>query len=216
MKKFAFVLIMLLFAASSFAKADEAEKEIFALPTPKFDTGKTVLQALKDRHSVKSFDSSKKLNKEQLASLLWAANGVNREAEKKRTAPSAHNTQNISLYVILKEGIYFYEPFKHELILVNKGDFTKLAGTQEYAHNASATVVMAATYGGIENEAEDKKMALINVGFVVENMYLFASSFDLATVCRTSIDKKALAKALKLKANQEVLIAQSVGFELVK
>jgi nitroreductase len=51
-----------------------------------------------------------------------------------------------------------------------------------------------------------------DAGFIAANAYLFCASEGLATVVRASVDKPALAKALKLKDTQVIVLAQSVGY----
>jgi len=60
------------------------------LPLPARKGGKPLMEALNDRGSAREF-SEKELTLQQLSDLLWAAWGINREADGKRTAPSSHN-----------------------------------------------------------------------------------------------------------------------------
>ena len=49
-------------------------------------------------------------------------------------------------------------------------------------------------------------------GAIAQNVYLFAASAGLATVLRAWIDRGAVARALGLSDDQEVLLSQTVGF----
>jgi nitroreductase len=51
-----------------------------------------------------------------------------------------------------------------------------------------------------------------DTGFIAENVYLYCASEGLATVVRASIDRDALAKEMKLKPGQKIILAQSVGY----
>jgi len=62
--------------------------------------------------SVREFDPTA-LKLQDLSELLWAANGINRPDEGKRTAPSAMNAQDIDIYVLMESGIYLYDPKEH-------------------------------------------------------------------------------------------------------
>ena len=97
---------------------------------PELDNGKTVLKALKHRKTIREI-SDKKMSLQMLSNLLWAACGVNRKKGPfgipGRTAATASNSQEIDLYVALKEGIYSYDAFHHRLIPVVAGDFRTLA-----------------------------------------------------------------------------------------
>ena len=65
---------------------------------PQMDTGRPLMQVLKDRRSSREF-STEKLPDQMLSNMLWAAFGVNRPDLGKRTAPSAVNWQEIDIYV---------------------------------------------------------------------------------------------------------------------
>jgi nitroreductase len=49
-------------------------------------------------------------------------------------------------------------------------------------------------------------------GFIGQNVYLFCASEGLSTVVRAYIDKPALAKAMKLRPDQKIILAQTVGY----
>ena len=91
------------------------------LPEPNTDRGTNVMKALKDRKSDRTCNG-KELSLNDLSDLVWAANGVNRPADGKRTAPSALNKQDIDVYVITAKGAYKYIAAKHTLQLVAEGD----------------------------------------------------------------------------------------------
>jgi len=51
-----------------------------------------------------------------------------------------------------------------------------------------------------------------DTGFIAQNVYLFCASEGLATVVRGSVDRVALAKAIKLRPDQKIILAQTVGY----
>ena len=51
-----------------------------------------------------------------------------------------------------------------------------------------------------------------DTGFISQNVYLFCASQGLATVVRASVDRKALAAALKLPEQKRITLAQTVGY----
>ena len=60
---------------------------------------------------------------------------------------------------------------------------------------------------------EDKDLySATDTGFISQNVYLYCASEGLATVVRGSIDRQALAKVMKLRSDQKVILAQSVGY----
>lgn len=51
----------------------------------------------------------------------------------------------------------------------------------------------------------------IDAGLIAQNIYLYGASEGLGVVVHASIDRNAIAKILKLKPNQHIVIAQTVG-----
>jgi len=51
-----------------------------------------------------------------------------------------------------------------------------------------------------------------DTGFIAENVYLFCASEGLATVVRGSIDRRALSSAMRLRSDQRIILAQTVGY----
>jgi nitroreductase len=59
--------------------------------------------------------------------------------------------------------------------------------------------------------AEDQALySGADTGFIGQNVYLFCASEGLATVVRGSVDRKALAVALKLPDHKRITLAQTV------
>ena len=112
------VVAGLLAAVVAFAQAPAVIK----LPPAQTAGGKPLMQALKDRQSMREY-SAKPLPEQVLSNLLWAANGVNRPAEKKYTASSAMNAHDVDIYVFMKDGVYLYDADTHALNGVLSGDF---------------------------------------------------------------------------------------------
>jgi nitroreductase len=91
------------------------------LNEPNKKRGLPVMEALAVRASASQW-STQDLSAQDLSDLLWAANGINRPDNSKKTAPSAMNAQDVDIYVFLKDGAYLYEAKTHSLIEVVSGD----------------------------------------------------------------------------------------------
>ena len=65
---------------------------------------------------------------------------------------------------------------------------------------------------GSAPEADLEKIAFADTGFIGQNVYLYCASEGLATVVRGLIDKPALANALKLRPEQRITLAQTIGY----
>lgn len=60
--------------------------------------------------------------------------------------------------------------------------------------------------------AQREAYAHVAAGAITQNVYLFAASSGLATVIRAWTDRTAIADALGLSHDQQVLLSQTVGF----
>lgn len=181
------------------------------LPPPQTEGGRPLMQALKLRATARAF-APDPLPEQTLSSLLWAAWGVNRPQEGKRTAPSARNWQEIDLLVVSAAGAYVYDAAGHALRPLVAGDHRALTGTQEFVKEAPVTLVMVADTARMQAGPDPRPMAYADAAFISQNISLFCASEGLATGVRASIDRPALARALRLRDSQLVVLAQSVGF----
>jgi len=201
------------------------ELEPITLPKPEMDGGKSVLAALQDRKTVRNI-SPEPLPLQTLSNLLWAAFGVNRPeaglmGEPGRTAPSASNSQEIGLYVCLAQGVYLYEAVPHSLVPVAAGDFRTRAGRSAAVKaplNIFYVVDLARYVVGkgqpdrsIGNPEVQKSYYYTDTGFIAQNVYLFAASRGLAAWFH-NCDKENTAREFKLRPEQRVLFAQTVGY----
>lgn len=181
------------------------------LPTPNKSGGKPLMTVLNERKSSRDF-SEKIFPNQQLSNLLWAAWGYNRT--DKRTAPSSQNKQEMDIYVALASGCYLYDARKNELVLVVKQDLREKTGKQDFVKNAPVNIIFVADKRKMAQQDEQSMLqtAYINTGFISQNIYLYCASEGLATVIRAWVDKAALALAMKLHDQQEIIVCQTVGY----
>ena len=184
-----------------------------ALPRPTEQGGPTLLQALKARHSSREF-SAKALPLQVLSDLLWAAFGINRPRSGGRTAPSAHDWEEIDIYVALKTGLYVYRSKEHELRQVSADDVRGRTGIQDFVGRAPLNLVYVADLSRMTQASDEEKRWYSgpDAGFIAQNVYLFCASAGLATVVRGMVDRVALARTLRLKPDQQIILAQTVGY----
>ena len=195
--------------------SEGAARNEIILPKPRVSGGLPLLTALAKRQSSRSF-SRQALPDQVLSDLLWAANGINRKSSGKRTAPSAVNRQEIEIYIALREGLYLYDEGKHSLQLTAPGDLRGLTGSQGFVRDAALNLVYVADMSRVAgNSAEDRLIyAAADTGFIGQNVYLFCASEGLATVIRGYVDRQTLAKAIGLKPNKRIILAQTVGYPI--
>jgi SagB-type dehydrogenase family enzyme len=188
------------------------EFESIQLPKPQTDGGRPLMQLLRERKSVREF-SSEKIPLPVLSNLLWAAFGMNRP-DGKRTAPSARNWQETGIYVTSVDGLYLYEAKTHTLMRIHKDDIRSMTGTQSFVKDVPLNLVYVADYAkaGTSPMEEKNLWSACDTGFIAQNVYLYCTSEGLATVVRGLIDKPALAKVMKLRSDQKIILAQSIGY----
>jgi SagB-type dehydrogenase family enzyme len=205
------IFACLVFAFAAWAAGPELSD--ITLPAPHMEGGKPLMQVLKERQSTRSF-SAKKLPVQVLSDLLWAAAGINRPDSGKRTVPSARNWQEVEVYVVMEEGAYRYDAKANSLRVVAKGDLRKLTGVQEFVASAPLNLVYVADTAKMTGAApEDQALYMgADTGFMAQDVYLFCASAGCAAVVRGSVDRKALAEALKLPETKKVTLAQTVGY----
>lgn len=208
------VTITVLFAFTALAGAEDLKP--IKLVAPEMTGGRPLMEVLKDRKSMRNFAKTK-LSDQTLSNLLWAAWGINRPEQNLHTAPSASNQQEIDVYVTLEKGLYLYEPKSHELKPVLAKDLRAATGTQPFVKNVPVNLVYVADHGkmyrnrGVPKETK-KFYSAANVGYISQNVYLFCASEGLGTVVRGLVDRESLAKQMKLRSEQEVVLSQSVGY----
>jgi len=205
--------IMIFFSFIPTASVWAEGSKTIDLPKPQIDQGRPLMQVLKDRASSREF-SAEKIPIQVLSNLLWAAFGVNRPDSGKRTAPSARNWQEIDIYVATAEGLYLFDAKSHSLQHVISEDIRAMTGTQSFAKEAPVNLVYVADtskIGGAKPEDRDI-YAGADTGHISQNVYLYCASEGLATVVRGSIDRDTLSKVMKLRPDQKVILAQTVGY----
>jgi SagB-type dehydrogenase family enzyme len=189
------------------------ESAAIKLPAPQMTGGKPLMQALKERKTSREF-SAQELPMQVLSDMLWAADGINRPDADLRTAPTAMNLQEIDIYVVMQSGVFLYDAKDNMLKPVLAGDLRALTGKQEFCAVAPINLVFVADYGkmGKMPQADASFYAATDTGNISQNVYLFCASEGLATVVRGWMDKPALAQAMKLRADQAIILAQTVGY----
>ncbi len=207
---------------------DQKPQPLVRLPRPKGGRTVSVFKALKQRQTIREI-SETPLPLQQLANLLWAACGVNRETGPfgfpGRTAASASNSQEIDLYVALADGCYLYDAFQHCLTPVIAEDLRIQAMTPHQGGVSAKAPVqliyvvdirrLTHTRGFQEPRLQDpegqKSYYYTDTGLMAGNVYLFAASQGLAAWFH-NCDKENTHKEFKLRPEQRVLFAQSVGY----
>jgi len=184
--------------------------ETIKLPAPDGDSGVTVMQALKSRHSERAF-SKRDIPLETLSGVLWAANGFNRA--DKRTNATAMNKQTITVYAIMKSGAYRYDAKANALIKVCDEDLRPaIAAQQPFAATAPLSLLITAELSDSIYAGARSSISNYDAGIVSGNIYLYCAANGLVTVCRASMDREKLKKALELGDSVALHLNHPIGY----
>jgi len=200
----------------------------FALPQAVRTGGYSVGRALQLRRTCREV-IARPLSLQTLSNLLWSACGINRLEgpfdQPGRTAASASNSQEIDIYVLLHKAAYYYNPFAHSLLPVTEGDLRALAMGPGQAHRDSGAPArliyvvdidrLTHTRGymepGLRHPQIQRSYYFVDTGLIAGNVYLYASANGLAAWFH-NCNRARLRTALRLREDQRVLFAQSVGY----
>ena len=192
-----------------------------ALPQPDLAGKVTLEHALATRRSVREYATTA-LTLAEAGQIAWAAQGVT-SPDGKRTAPSARAIYPLTVYLVandvtgLAAGVYRYVPKTHALALVAAGDHsTALVAVtphEPFVGRAPLVVVVAgdSALAAQKFGAGAERWSAMETGFVVQDVYLQATTLGLATLMVGSFDDALLRAAIALPAGQVLYAEMPVG-----
>lgn len=180
--------------------------------------GYNTMEAFQKRRSVNIYET-RDLSLQDLSDLLWAANGINRPENGKKTAPSAMNSQDVDIYVSRANGTYLYNAITNDLVLVTTEDLRPLMDGNRPLGTPVILLLVSdmSRYKNYSPGNPDQNRHLfevgaIDAGIVSQNISLFCAANDLGTRPRASMNQEALRKALNLKESQVMWLNHPVGY----
>ena len=197
--------VAVLFAAAISATVFAAD--IVKLPEPQREGGAGVFTVLNQRRSIRRY-SEENLSQQELSNLLWAGFGISGKKDK-RTAPTAVNRREFTLYAILADGAYKYIPQENGLEKIASEDLRPLAAGNV---TAPAYILIVADM----KKAASAEYAAIDSGYISQNLYLAATAQGLGSCALGSFKRNAdnvakLKAALQLGENENPILSQAVG-----
>ena len=211
MKKTIIYCCLMMLSGTLFAQ----DLKPIVLNPPDLKRGLPVMEALSLRASASEFTGTK-LSLQDLSDLLWAANGINRKENGKRTAPSAMNSQDIDVYVFTEEGAYLYDAKIHVLNPVASGDQRALvAGRQAEYAKAAVLLVLVSDISRFKSgdDASKLNVAALDAGIVSQNIAVFCAGTGLNTRPRATMDLEKLRTLLHLKDAQHLMLNNPVSYK---
>lgn len=189
------------------------------LPKPDKQVAMPLFTALQARHSVRTYQN-REVDNATLAQVLWAACGYNREADKKITAASAINSQDIEVYVVRNNGAYRYDVDANALVKLTDKDLrSSVAGRQQSVASAPVILVLASNqskFAALQDSQAAARLGMMDAGYVSQNIYLACTALKLGTVARATMDTDVLKSELGLGDDRLLLLNHPIGWEIEK
>jgi len=198
------------------ARSTPASRAVIDLPAPRQDGPLSLEETLLRRRSVRAF-TDQALTTEQLAQLLWAAQGIT-DPRGFRTAPSAGALYPLELYVVSADGFYRYQPEGHQLLQLAQEDLRSAvwqAGLQQDAlRDAPAVFLITAVYQRTADKYGERATRYVDIeaGHAAQNLLLQAVALGLGGVPIGAFHDDALGTALSLPADHAPLYLLPVGY----
>jgi SagB-type dehydrogenase family enzyme len=220
-----FIAILLLGYASVILGIRVSDAAV-VLPKPLLDGKVSVEKAIQQRRTIRDFRESP-LSVQQLAQLLWAAQGITDQKGGKRAAPSGGARYPLDLYVIigkkgiegLEEGVYHYMPENHSISSIDKRDLRRETASaslgQMWMAGAPVMFVISAEYKRITGRYGDRgiRYAQIEVGHLAQNLFLQAEALGLGAGIVGAFNDVEVAKVLGVPRQHEPLLILPVGYK---
>ena len=181
--------------------------KIIKLPEPKREGGMPLYEALNKRKSSRDFNESAGITLELLSQGLWSCYGI--AEDNHRTVPSTKGWYPFIIFVFTKEGVYKYNPEKHELLVLFDGDYRYVTGTQtKVVTKAAVNLVFIGDLRKKSRIVDDnlKKLAMkYDIGHISMNLYLFAAANNMKAVLRGNFEHGRIFKFLGLSKKDYIL-----------
>ena len=209
------VTILCLAISVSLSASVVNAQDVLKLPAPKIRG--QVMKALKSRVSFKGF-STRELSDQRLSDLLWAGFGINNPRTGRRTASSAFGANEMDIYVLSSQGIFFYDASAHSLLSVNRKDIREILATQGYAKTAPVHFVYVADYNRANEaypdqfEKDASTWAMMHTGFIAQNVELYCTVNKMTAIVRLGGNQDTLRKEMRLGDHQQIIVSQAIGY----
>lgn len=182
--------------------------------------------------------SDEPISDEDLACILWAAEGNNGKNKKDdhRTTPTTLNWREIDVYVVKANGVWKWEPNESALTFVHDQDRRKdmcllqplvknapvhlvyvydEAKTQGLMTDLAMNIVKVAKRGDWTQMTQDvlKHAPLIDTGAKVMAVYMACAALNINCLARLTFDAQKVHKTLLLSETQKPLCIQTLGYK---
>ncbi len=206
------IVFLLLTIMSSILTAQN--QNVVKLPEPDTQGGLPLMETLSLRQSTKEFDTTT-IELKDISNLLWAANGINRPENGKRTAPSAQNAQDIDIFLFNKKGVYMYNAKQHSLTTILKKDERRIFSHHKEDPLPAMICLLVSDISKFKFGEDSLRLewAAMDAGIVTQNILLFCASNKMACRPKAGMDKESLMSLLKLKDSQHPMLHIPISYK---
>jgi len=156
------ILVIVMLPVCTIATADE-------LPPPT-QASMNFEETLWRRSSIRNF-TTEPVSIEDLSTILWSAYGVRDDGQ--RTVKPINGTHATTIYVLLEDAVYRYQPENHSLVVFKPGDF-------RFVSQYESPVVLGLAWNASINP--DPNSSALEIGAVGQNIQLITNALDLGSV----------------------------------
>lgn len=213
--------------------SDDSHVVFRALPKPRH-LDMPLTEVLERRQTRRTF-SDEPISDLDMATILWAADGINR-SNGRRTTPTALDWRETDIYLLKSNGIWRWVPEKNGLLFCDLADLRsetffaaphlKVAPVHiVYVSSRPRTETLISRLGeGVLEKLKHSawtpekleemrtRSMIIDVGAKIQAVYMAAAAMDLSCVARTGFDARHVERILRLKRGESVVAIQTLGY----
>lgn len=196
------------------------------LDNPDLEGGRPLWEVIRARQSIRNYRNIP-LGKEILSQLLWATQGISREAMgfEFRTAPSAGALYPVETYLVLNNvegigpGVYHFDVKNHQLDLLKGGDFrmdvAHAALDQDMAYSANVVFVWTALFERSKWKYKQRayRYIYLDAGHIAQNLALAAVAMGLGSCQIGALYDDEVNELVDIDGDKEsILYMSAVGY----
>ncbi len=205
MKKY-LLIIFLFLLNTSFLYANNFQNPNAVIKLPEPNMSDPLLNMLSNRQSTREFNAEQQIYNNTLSDILWAAYGINRKDEDKRTIPTAMNKQDLEIYVIKKDGAYLYDAKNNTLTQITKKNlFEYFTRSQAFVENASVILLYT-------TKEYQEDISAMHAGSAYQNVAIYCAEHNIGNVIKGSMETRQIARYLNIR-EKNILVAQVIGIK---
>jgi SagB-type dehydrogenase family enzyme len=221
------VLVASLTLMSTTVVCSDADR--IQLPAPSLDGEVAVEKAIATRKTIRQYADAP-LTMAQVGQMLWAANGkIPLDAVSGatvRVVPSAWQVYPLEIFLVtgektvekLEAGVYRYDPDRHSLETLAKGDkrggLSDAALGQKWMAKAPVAVIFSVDFDKTTGKTTPEQRAdwgLLEAGMAAQNMLLQAQALGLKTNTPALFKASELAGALSMPERFRPVLIVTAG-----